>query len=62
MVIFFETDFPYTILGWEETYSAGFGRGGEMTTKAKRMETITSPYWNKNALADTVLRERLGLD
>lgn len=61
MKIYFESAFPYMILGWEETYSAGFGGEGKMTTRARKIKTIKSPYWQKNAVADTVLRQKLGL-
>ena len=52
--IYFESAFPFTILGWEEAYSG-------LTTKAKRINTIKSPYWGKNSNADRKIREQLGL-
>jgi len=56
--IYFESDLPYHILGWEETYHDG---QGELTTKAKRIQTIRSKYWEKNSNADEGLRRELGL-
>lgn len=58
----FESTFPYKILGWEETYKSGFGSAAkEMTTTAKRINTIKSAYWSKHSNADSGLREVLGL-
>ena len=33
-----------------------------LTTKATKMKTNKSPYWNKNSNADEVLRETLQLN
>lgn len=59
--IFFNDSFPYEILGWEETYLSGFGSPQELTTKAKRMNTIKSAYWGKNSNEDRAIRKDLGL-
>jgi len=59
--IYFEQDFPHTILGWEETYVSGFGSAEALTTTAKRINTIQSPYWGKNSNSDRRIREELGL-
>lgn len=59
--IYFESDFPYTILGWEETHLSGFGKPEKLTTIAKRINTIKSTYWNKNSNKDRKIREELGL-
>lgn len=50
--------FPYIIEGWEETAAK---RGKKTTTKAIRINTIKSAYWNKNGVADTKERKALGL-
>lgn len=60
--IYYEENFPYTILGWEETFVGGFGNPEKLTTKAKRINTIKSPYWGKNSNADRKIREELGLN
>ncbi|MDW3196422.1 MAG: hypothetical protein R8G66_28870 [Cytophagales bacterium] len=52
--IYFERNFPFQILGWEET-----ARG--LTTTAVRKESLKSPYWQKNSNADRALRKQLGL-
>ncbi|MEO1256280.1 MAG: hypothetical protein AAFY41_15535 [Bacteroidota bacterium] len=52
--IYFESAFPYIILGWEETYQG-------LTTKAKRINTIQSAYWGKNSNKDRGIRKELGL-
>ncbi len=61
--ISYNTDFPFDILGWEETYRDGYGsRAKTLTTKATKLKTIKSPYWSKNSNADETLRETLQLD
>lgn len=59
--IYFESAFPYTILGWEESYLSGFGKPEKLTTIAKRINTIKSAYWGKNSNADRSIRKELGL-
>lgn len=59
--IYYEQEFPFTILGWEETYMSGFGNPERLTTKAKRMSTIKSAYWEKNSNKDREIRKELGL-
>lgn len=60
--IYFEKEFPFGILGWEETTLSGFGNNARaLTTKAKRNATIRSPYWNQNRNEDRALRAQLGL-
>lgn len=51
--------FPYTIESWEETFSS---RGKLLTTKAEKIKTIQSAYWNKNGVAHVRERKALGLD
>jgi len=57
--ITFENNLPHKIIGWEET--SGEGRDGSLTTTAILTNTLRSPYWGKNSLADSVLRRELGL-
>ena len=59
--IYFEPRFPYTILGWEESFMSGFGKTQKLTTIAKRINTIKSAYWGKNRNKDRAIREKLGL-
>ena len=59
--IYFEKDFPYTILGWEEKYTSGFRSPSEMSTKAFLKKSIKSPYWQQNSNADRAVRKELGL-
>lgn len=59
--IYYEVDFPHTILGWEETYMSGFGNPEMLTTKAKRISTMKSAYWGKNSNKDRDIRKKLGL-
>ncbi|HUM45922.1 MAG TPA: hypothetical protein PLD84_03270, partial [Chitinophagales bacterium] len=55
----FEKNFPYKILGWEETFP-GFD-GKLLTTTATLNKTLMSDYWVHHTNADRVLREQLGL-
>lgn len=62
LTIKFNTEFPYDILGWEETYKDGYGANAKsLTTKATKIKTIKSAYWGKNSNADESLRTDLGL-
>lgn len=63
LTIHFNPQFPYDIIGWEETFISGFGaKAQKLTTKATKLETIKSAYWNKNSNADEHLRETLGIN
>ncbi len=58
----FETAFPHSIMGWKETFESGFGAGKkELTSSAKRIKSIKSPYWQKNSNEFLPLRDSLGL-
>jgi hypothetical protein len=60
--IMFEPDFPYSILGWEETYRSGWGaKTRELTTRATRTNVLVTDYWTKNSVADSTYRKMLGL-
>jgi hypothetical protein len=59
----FSNEFPFEILGWEETYKSGFGKEAKlMTTKAVKKKTILLDYWTKNHLKDSTYRRELMLD
>lgn len=55
----FEKEFPYKILGWEESYN-NYGR--RMTSKASLMKTMHTAYWSQHGNADLGLRKELGLE
>ncbi len=58
----YETAFPHRIAFWEETYDDSFDHSGKiLTTKAERIHTIRSRYWEHNAVKDSTLRLELGL-
>ncbi|NMH86172.1 septum formation inhibitor Maf [Flavivirga sp. Y03] len=60
--IAFNPNFPYDILGWEETFKSGFGTGAKvLKTKATKLKTIKSAYWGKNSNKDEILRDTLQL-
>ena len=48
LTITFNPNFPYDILGWEESFKSGFGPNAKtLTTKATKLKTLKSAYWNK---------------
>jgi hypothetical protein len=58
--IVYNNVFPFEILSWEETFKSGFGPNSKiLTTKATRLKTIKSAYWEKNSNVDESLRETL---
>lgn len=60
--ISFNTNFPYEILGWEETATSGYGSSAKtLTTKATKLESIKSAYWGRNSNTDEGLRTVLKL-
>ncbi|MEQ9301726.1 MAG: hypothetical protein RIF33_24310 [Cyclobacteriaceae bacterium] len=60
--IYFETAYPHGILGWEETSRSGYGANAQpLTTTAKRLGTIRTPYWQQHNNEHRVIREQLGL-
>lgn len=63
LIINFNSEFPYAISGWEETFKSGFGSNAKLlTTKATKLVTIKSPYWKKNHNKDDILRKTLQLN
>lgn len=58
----FNPQFPFDITSWEETFISGFGdKAKPLTTKATKLKTIKSDYWNRTTNDDLPLRESLGL-
>lgn len=58
----FSSTFPYTIEGWTETFVSGYGeRAKTMTSKAEKIKSIKSPYWQRNGNEHVTLRDSLGL-
>lgn len=49
---------PFYIESWEETITKNEQK---LTTKAKKIKTILSDYWNKNGVVNTSERKELGL-
>jgi hypothetical protein len=63
LMITFNPQFPYEILNWKETFKSGFGSKAQtLTTKATKLKTIKSPYWQKNQIKDEILRDTLQLN
>jgi hypothetical protein len=60
LTILFNPKFPHSITGWEEKTISGFGANTEvLTTKATKLKTLKTAYWNKNKKSDHVLRDSL---
>ncbi|GAA4271907.1 septum formation inhibitor Maf [Aquimarina gracilis] len=60
--ITFNSNFPFEIENWTETFRSGFGPNArELTTRATKIKQIKSAYWGQNRNKDEVLREELGL-
>lgn len=58
----FSANFPYTIENWSESAPSGFGAGAkQLTTRATKIKTINTPYWQENHNSDLFLRDSLGL-
>ena len=53
--IYFSSDFPYTIEGWEETHANG------LSTRAEKMKRLKTAYWGQNSNKYLRLRDTLGL-
>lgn len=59
----FNPKFPYEILSWEDIFKSGFGTDAKiLTTKATKLKTIKSAYWQKNSNKHKVLRDTLKLN
>lgn len=58
----FGKTFPHIIEGWSETFPSGFGENKkQLTSTAKKIATLKSPYWQKNSAKFLPLRDSLGL-
>lgn len=54
----YEKNFPFRILGWQETWTE---RGKKMETAAQIDKTIYTDYWTKNKNEFLYLRDSLNL-
>jgi hypothetical protein len=60
--IYFETEAPYLITRWEETYKDGFGEHSrQLTTTAVLKTSYWVDYWSKNKNSDIHWRDSLQL-
>lgn len=58
----FTSSFPYTIESWTESFTSNYGKGDrKLTSKATKLKSIKSPYWQKNSNRFLPLRDSLGL-
>ncbi|WP_338088449.1 septum formation inhibitor Maf [Maribacter zhoushanensis] len=58
----FEDKFPYLIESWTDTFHDGYGANKKvLTSKATRINRITTPYWQQKSNKDLSLRDSLGL-
>ena len=60
LAIYFESEFPHRILGWDETGRSVFGGSG--TTRAVLTRSIMLDYWSRHGTDDGIYREALGLE
>ena len=58
LAIKINNEFPFIIESWEEAITK---KGKSFTTKAQKIKTIQTSYWNKNSALDTKERRILGL-
>ena len=61
LVIRFDGEFPYKIVGWEETQPGAFDGSPLLTTKAVAKATLLLDYWTRHKNADAHFRKDLGL-
>jgi hypothetical protein len=62
LTIYFEPQFPYKILGWEDEHFSGWGaKRKQLKSTATLIKAIKSDYWTKNSVQDSVLRQQLML-
>lgn len=60
--IYFTSKFPYSIVGWQETYPDGNSNPKKMlVTKALLKKQVWLDYWKHNRLADSTYRDTLQL-
>ena len=57
--IIYETQFPFQIIGWTDTYAALSGE--RLTSTNKIISSKRMPYWSEHDLDDSHLRAELGL-
>ncbi len=60
LTIYFTREFPYEILGWEETYPSGFRNPKLLTTRAVRTHVMRLDYWRRHSVADSTYRKEFG--
>ncbi|MBO0353250.1 septum formation inhibitor Maf [Muricauda ruestringensis] len=62
LMINFTTNFPYSIVSWEEKFKSGFGSNAKtLTTSASKIKTLKTAYWKQNENKNLVLRDSLEL-
>lgn len=62
LVIHFEKEFPYAIVGFEETAPGGFDPNSPLlTTRAVKTNSILLDYWDHHHNEDAIYRQKLGL-
>ena len=62
LTISFTTAFPHTIESWTESFKSGFGDKAKiLVSKASKIATLKTPYWQQNGNNNLSLRDSLGL-
>ena len=63
LTIKYNSAFPHEIMGWEDTHYSGYGEEKKIqTSKAVRLKTIKTDYWNQNHNKDAHWRKKLALE
>ncbi|MBD0849356.1 septum formation inhibitor Maf [Maribacter arenosus] len=58
----FNSDFPFSIESWSDSFTSGYGDNARtMVSKASKIKTIKTPYWRQNGNNSLSLRDTLGL-
>ncbi|MBL7473204.1 septum formation inhibitor Maf [Robertkochia sediminum] len=61
LAITFDTEFPYVIHSWKDTYLSGGENPVMLESSAKKIKRIKTAYWERNKKNDTYLYHSLGL-
>jgi tRNA uridine 5-carbamoylmethylation protein Kti12 len=62
LTIYFNEEFSYAIVGWEESYTDGFGRDEAfLVTRAIKNKVVITDHCNHHNNSNASLRDSLGL-
>jgi len=61
LVVYHQADFPFQIMGWDESQPGRRPGVEPMTSKARLKKSIRLDYWSRNRNGDRAFRDDLGL-